>query len=103
MRIALDPWGSDYASQLAVLYEVDTEDTSVQALDEEIEERRWAPVTPRTAAVPEVTEVVDGVIRSDASAMVIEEERRALALFGSYATDAVITNSQVHLTHDQVV
>ena len=91
MRIALDPWGSDYASQLAVLYEVDTEDTSVQALDEEIEERRWAPVTPRTAAVPEVTEVVDGVIRSDASAMVIEEERRALALFGSYAT------------HDQVV
>ena len=63
MRIALDPWGSDYASQLAVLYEVDTEDTSVQALDEEIEERPWAPVTPLPAAVPAVTAVVDGVMR----------------------------------------
>jgi len=103
MRIALDPWGSDHASQLAVLYEVDTEDTSVQALDEEIEERPWAPVTPLPATVPAVTAVVDGVMRSDASAMVIEGERRALALFGSYATGAVIINSQVQITHAQGV
>ena len=103
MRIALDPWGSDYASQLAALYEMDTEDTSVQALDEEIEERPWVPVTPLPATVPAVTAVVDGVMRSDASAMVIEGERRALALFGSYATGAVIINSQVQITQDQVV
>jgi hypothetical protein len=103
MRIALDPWGSDYASQLAVPYEVDREDTSVQALDERIEDRPWAPVVPPPTALPIVTAVVDGVMRTDASAMVIEEERRALALFGSYATGAVVINSQVQITHDRVV
>lgn len=32
MRIALDPWGSDYASQVSVPHEADGAETTVQAL-----------------------------------------------------------------------
>jgi hypothetical protein len=103
MRIALDPWGGDYASQFAATHEADSEETSVQALEEPIEERPWGPIKPRPTTLPKVTAVVDGVMRTDAPAMVMEEERRALALFGSYATGAVVINSQVQIVHDCVV
>jgi len=103
MRIALDPWGSDYGSQIAVSHEEDGGDTSIQVLDERIEDRPWAPVLPAPTTLPTMTAVVDGVMRSDAPAMVIEGERRALALFGSYATGAVVINSQVQIAQDRVV
>lgn len=102
MRIALDPWGSDYASQFAVPSEVD-DDLSVQALEERIEERPWAPVPRRAVPLPAMTAVVDGVMRSDASAMVMEGDRRALALFGCYATGAVVINSRVEVVQQGVV
>ena len=103
MRIALDPWGSDYGSQIAVSHEVDSEDTSVQALEDPVEECPWAPIPPRPTAQPQMVAVVDGVMRTDTSAMVSEGDRHALALFGSYATGAVIMNSQVQIVRDQVV
>jgi len=103
MRIALDPWGSDYGSQINAPHEVDAEETSVLALEERIEERPWVPVDPQPAIFPEETAVVDGVMRSDSPAMVIDGERRALALFGSYAAGAVVINAQVQVKHDQVV
>jgi hypothetical protein len=103
MRIALDPWGSDYGSQIAVSHEVDSEDTSVQALEDPVEECPWAPIPPRPATLPPMVAVVDGVMRTDAPAMVTEGERRALAVFGSYATGAVVINSQVQITRDPVV
>lgn len=102
MRIALDPWGSDYVSQFVVPSEID-DDSSVQALEERIEERPWGPVPRRAVALPAMTAVVDGVMRSDASAMVMEGERRALALFGCYATGAVVINSRVEVVHEGVV
>jgi hypothetical protein len=102
MRIALDPWGGDYAGQITVSPEVDSEDTSVQALDEQIEDRPWKPVPPAPPFLPQETAVVDGVMRTDAPAMVMEGDRRALALFGSYATGAVVLNAQVHIKHDRV-
>jgi hypothetical protein len=103
MRIALDPWGSEYASQFTVPHEMDDEDISVQALEDPIENRRWAPIKPNPSLSPTVTAVIDGVMRTDAPAMVMEGERRALALFGSYAAGAVVINSQVEIAHDRVV
>jgi hypothetical protein len=46
MRITLDPWGGDPASQITVPYKIDSADTSVLALDDPIEDRPWAPVVP---------------------------------------------------------
>jgi hypothetical protein len=42
-------------------------------------------------------------MRTDAPAMVTEGERRAFALFGSYATGAVVINSQVQIVQDRVM
>jgi uncharacterized protein len=102
MRITLDPWGGDPASQITVPYKIDSADTSVLALDDPIEDRPWAPVVPAPPALPTVTVVVDGVLRSDMTALVAEGEQQALALFGSYATGAVVMDHHAELAHDQV-
>jgi hypothetical protein len=102
MRIVLDPWGGDYGSQVATSHEVDTEETVVQALEDEGEECPWKPIDPDPARLPQETVVVDGVMRSDASGMVEDGERRALALFGSFAAGAVVINSQVRIARDRV-
>jgi len=82
MRITLDPWGDDHASQITVPYKINSADTSVLALDDPIEDRPWAPVVPAPPTLPTVTGVVDGVLRSDMTALVAEGEQQALALFG---------------------
>jgi hypothetical protein len=100
MRIALDPWGSDYASQFVVPPEDNGDE--VQALEEPVEDGPWAPLPLCPRAMAKMTAVVDGVMRTDASAMVMEGGRSALALFGSYAAGAVVINSQVHIAQDRV-
>lgn len=102
MRIALDPWGSEYASQFTVSHEMDNGEAVVQAQEEPVEDRPWAPVKPIVTLLPKVTAVVDGVMRTDASAMVMDGDRRALALFSSYGAGAVVINSQVHIAHDRI-
>jgi hypothetical protein len=102
MRIALDPWGSDYTSQFTVSPEGDGKDNFAQALDEPIEARPWAPIRPCPTALPKTTAVIDGVMRTDASAIVMDENRRALALFGSYAAGAVVINARVRIVHDRI-
>jgi len=102
MRIVLDPWGGDYGSQVATSHEVDTEETVVQTLEDEGEECPWKPINPAPTSLPPETVVVDGVMRSDASGMVEDGERRALALFGSFAAGAVAINSQVRIVEDSV-
>ncbi len=100
MRIALDPWGSDYTSQFAVPAE--DNGNEVQAQEEPVEDCPWAPLTPCPRTMAKMTAVVDGVMRTDASAMVMEGNRSALALFGSYAAGAVVINSQVQIAQDRV-
>jgi hypothetical protein len=102
MRIALDPWGGDYGSQIATAHEVDSAATVVQALEDEGEECLWQPIDPSPMMLPQETVVVDGVMRSDAFGMVEDGERRALALFGSFATGAVALNSRVRIVEDRV-
>jgi hypothetical protein len=102
MRIALDPWGSEYTSQFAAPSEADREDTPVQALDETVEERPWAPVVPCPATAPAVTAVVDGVMRSDAHAVIIDDDKQLLALFCSYAVGAVTVNRAVEVVEGRV-
>jgi hypothetical protein len=102
MRITLDPWRGNYASQVTIPYEVDSEATPVQALEEQIEERPWAPVDPPRISLPTVTAVVDGVMRSDANAVVEIDKKRFLGLFCSYATGAVTINQKVEIVDDQV-
>jgi hypothetical protein len=102
MRIVLDPWGGDYGSQVATSHEADTEETVVQTLEDEGEECPWKPINPAPTSLPRETVVVDGVMRSDASGMVEDGERRALALFGSFAAGAVAINSQVRIVEDRV-
>lgn len=103
MRIVLDPWGGDYGSQISTPYEADTEETTVQTLDEEGEKCSWKPIDPNPTTLPKETIVVDGVMRSDAFGMVEDGERRALALFGSFAAGAVSINSQVRIAQERVV
>jgi hypothetical protein len=102
MRIVLDPWGGDYGSQVATSHEVDTEETVVHALEADGEECPWKPINPDPTILPRETVVVDGVMRSDASGMVEDGERRALALFGSFAAGAVAINSEVRIVEDRV-
>ena len=102
MRIVLDPWGGDYGSQVATSHEVDAEETVVHALEADGEECPWKPINPNPTILPRETVVVDGVMRSDASGMVEDGERRALALFGSFAAGAVAINSQVRVVQDRV-
>jgi len=103
MRIVLDPWGGDYGSQISTPHEADTDDTMVQILDEEGEQCPWEPVDPHPTTLPQETVVVDGVMRSDAFGMVEDGERRALALFGSFAAGAVSINAQVRIVQERVV
>ena len=103
MRIVLDPWGGDYGSQISTPHEADTDDTMVQVLDEEGEQCPWKPINPSPTTLPLETVVVDGVMRSDAFGMVEDGERRALALFGSFAAGAVSINSQVRIVQERVV
>jgi hypothetical protein len=102
MRIVLDPWGGDYGSQVATSHEVDAEEAVVQALEDEGEACPWKPIDPAPTISPQETIVVDGVMRSDASGMVEDGERRALALFGSFAAGAVAINSQVRVVGTRV-
>ena len=103
MRIVLDPWGGDYGSQISTPYEADTEEVSVRALDEEGEQCPWKPIVPAPISSPIETVVVDGVMRSDAFGMVEDEERRALALFGSFAAGAVSINAHVRIVQERIV
>lgn len=103
MRIVLDPWGGDYGSQIATSQEADSDDVTVQALEDEGEDCAWEPLSPVPKTLPTETVVVDGVMRSDASGMVEDGERRALALFGSFAAGAVTINAQVRIVEDRVL
>lgn len=95
MQIALDPWGSDYSSQMSAPHEMDRDETTVQALEEPIEDGPWQPRRPQPLALPQLTAVVDGVMRSDARAMVTQGDIRFLGLFCSYATGAVVVDQRV--------
>ena len=101
MRIALDPWGNDYGSQITVPHEVDENKSSVQTLEDEIEACPWEPVVPHPPTLPEVTVIIDGVMRGDAHAVVIDRDKRFLALFCSYATGAVTFNQKVEILEGQ--
>ncbi len=103
MRIVLDPWGGDYGSQVATSQEADSDDVTVQSLEAESEDCAWEPLWPAPKTLPTETVVVDGVMRSDASGMVEDGERRALALFGSFAAGAVTINSQVRIVEARVL
>lgn len=102
MRITLDPWRSDYGGQFTTPYEVDSEDTSAQALGKQVEDGPWQPKPPQPATLPQMTAIVDGVMRVDAPAFVSSEERRFLALFGSYAAGAVVLNHTVEIREERV-
>jgi hypothetical protein len=49
-----------------------------------------------------VTAIIDGVMRVDASAFASDEDKRFLALFGSYAAGAVILNRTVEVAEERV-
>lgn len=95
MQIALDPWGSDYSSQVATPHDMDAEETTVQALEEPIEGGPWKPRRPQPLTLPQKTAVIDGVMRGDARAMVTRDAVRFLGLFCSHATGAVIVEQPV--------
>lgn len=95
MQITLDPWGSDYSSQVAAPHDMDSEETTVQALEEPIEDGPWKPRCPQPLILPAMTAVIDGVMRSDARAMVTRDDTRFLGLFCSHATGAVIVEQRV--------
>ena len=102
MRIALDPWGSEYSSQVAAPHESDDEETTVQALEEPIEDGPWKPRRPSPTTLPGMTAVIDGVMRSDARAVVTLDERRFLGLFCSHATGAAVVDDAVSIAEMRV-
>ncbi|MBM4254515.1 MAG: hypothetical protein FJ147_01310 [Deltaproteobacteria bacterium] len=102
MRISLDPWGGDYGSQMTAPGEVDSEVTTAQVIGRQEEEGPWKPRTPNPSALPEVTTIIDGVMRVDAPAVVSDEDRRYLAIFGSYASGAVQVNHRVAIVEESI-
>lgn len=102
MRIALDPWGSDYAGQISVPHEADGSETTVQALEEPIEPGQWEARRPQPSSPPVMTAVVDGVMRTDARAVVSQGEDRFLGLFCSLAGGAAVLDQQVDITDIRV-
>lgn len=102
MRIALDPWGSDYVGQVSVPHEGDRVETTVQALEEPVEPGPWEAQRPQPASLPSMTAVVDGVMRTDARAVVSQDESRFLGLFCSLASGAVVVDQQVSIAAIQV-
>ncbi len=102
MRIALDPWGSDYASQVSVPHEADGAETTVQVLEEPVEAVPWEAQRPQPASLPAMTAVVDGVMRTDARSVVSHGERQFLGLFCSLAGGAVVVDRQVALADMEV-
>ena len=97
MHIALDPWGSDYAGQVSVPHEADGADTTVQALEEPVEPGPWTARRPQPTNLPAMTAMVDGVMRTDARAVVSQAESRFLGLFCSLAGGAVVLERQVSI------
>ena len=102
MRISLDPWGGDYGSQMSAPGEVDSEVTTAQVIGKQEEEGPWKPRIPQPTVLPEVTTIIDGVMRVDAPAVVDDGERRVLALFGSYAAGAVQINHHVAIVEERI-
>ena len=102
MRISLDPWGGDYGSQMTAPEEVDGEATTAQVIGSQVEEGPWKPRTPAPAIFPEVTTVIDGVMRVDAPAVVSDADKRYLALFSSYAAGAVVVNDRVAIIEERI-
>jgi len=97
MHIALDPWGSDYAGQVSVPHEADEAETTVQALEEPVEPGPWTARHPQPTSLPAMTAMVDGVMRTDARAVVSQGESRFLGLFCSLAGGAVVLERQVSI------
>ncbi len=95
MRIALDPWGGDYAGQISVPREANSAETTVQALEDPVEDVPWKAQRPQPPSLPAMTAVVDGVMRTDARAVVSQGENRFLGLFCSLASGAVMVDHQV--------
>src|SRR5207245_59939 len=74
----------------------------VRSIEDDREFSPLKPIHPDPPMFPRETLLVDGVMRSDASGMVEDGERRALALFGAFAAGAVAINSQVRIVEDRV-
>ena len=102
MRISLDPWGSDYGSQISTPQAVDEEQLSAQVTGQQIEAGPWQPRTPAPEHMPSMTVVIDGVMRGDAPAVLSDDESRFLALFGSYAAGAVVIDHRVEIIEEQL-
>ncbi len=102
MRISLDPWGGDYGSQISTPQAVDEEQLSAQATGQQIEAGPWQPRTPAPEHMPNMTVVIDGVMRVDAPAVLSDDESRFLALFGSYAAGAVAIDRRVEIIEEQL-
>ena len=102
MRITLDPWGGDYGSQISTPQAADAEQPSAQVTGTQVEDGPWQPKIPAPATVPDMTAVIDGVMRVDAPAVVSDEDTRFQALFGSYAAGAVVINHRVEIIEEQL-
>lgn len=103
MRISLDPWGGDYGSQISTPQAVDEEHPSAQVTGQQVEAGPWQPRTPSPEQMPNMTAVIDGVMRVDAPAILSDEDTRFLALFGSYAAGAVVIDRRrVEIIEEQL-
>ena len=102
MRISLDPWGGDYGSQISAPQAVDAEQPSAQVTGQQVEAGPWQPRTPAPEQRPNMTAVIDGVMRVDAPAVLSDEESRYVALFGSYAAGAVVIDRRVEIIEEQL-
>ena len=102
MRISLDPWGGDYGSQISTSQAVDEEQLSAQVTGQQVEAGAWQPRTPIPENMPNMTVVIDGVMRVDAPAVLSDAESRFLALFGSYAAGAVVIDRRVEIIEEQL-
>ena len=90
LDVRLDPWDVDYGSELPL--EADELPAEDVALDVELPEGEWMPLTPPPLAPPRLL-FVDGVRRIEARLVVRRGDLVAHGAFGSFAVGAVIAGA----------
>lgn len=89
LQVRLDPWQSDYGSEIPL--ELDEQGEADEAVDLGVESdpERWQPITPSAREPEGRTIFVDGVRRLEARLIGRSEDRLFHGAFGSYGVGAV--------------
>ena len=95
LEVRLDPWQTDYGSEIPLELEDEAEEDAGVNLDIEMPASQWQPITPDEEQPNPQAIFVDGVRRIEARLVVRHDERVCHGAFGSYAVGFVAVNNRI--------